>query len=88
MGVPRALMRARLNSLGQLQTPTPKLQLPALQLLPARDRLVTRRATARFSHACLRLQHVTINGPHFLLQSRPRACAQAIQHFIDELADT
>ena len=83
--LPQSLLRARLASLNDLQAPTGCITLPALQLLPSRDRLVTRHAAASLQKYCRQLQRVTIDGPHFLLQSQPQACARAIEGFIEAI---
>ena len=79
--LPQDLLRARLHSLSELQEPTQPLELPTLHLLPRQDRLVSRRAVALHKH-CRDLQEVELDGPHFLLQSQPAACARAINAFM------
>lgn len=82
--LPHDLLRARLRSLSNLQEPTQPLELPCLHLLPRQDRLVSGRAAA-LQQYCRNLQQVELDGPHFLLQSQPAACAQAINDFIRRL---
>jgi surfactin synthase thioesterase subunit len=82
--LPHDLLRARLRSLSELQEPTRPLELPTLHLLPRQDRLVNRRAAALQQH-CWDLQEVELDGPHFLLQSQPAACARAISAFMFSL---
>lgn len=82
--LPYSLLRARLHSLSELQEPAQPLELPALQLLPRQDRLVSRRAAA-LQRYCRNLQRAELDGPHFLLQSQPAACAQAILAFLRHL---
>jgi surfactin synthase thioesterase subunit len=84
--LPARLIRARLTSLNQLQAPSQQLDLPALHLLPRRDRLITHLAAISLQRHCRQLQQVTIDGPHFLLQSKPQDCAQAIQRFMAGLS--
>ncbi|WP_235576640.1 alpha/beta fold hydrolase [Pseudomonas taeanensis] len=84
--LPVRLIRARLTSLNQLQIPSQQLDLPALHLLPRRDRLITHLAATTLRQHCRQLQQVTIDGPHFLLQSKPQDCAQAIQQFLAGLS--
>jgi surfactin synthase thioesterase subunit len=51
--------------------------LPTLSIVASRDRLVSRHASktlSAFTHASV----VQIDGPHFLLQVRPRAVLDAI----------
>lgn len=79
--LPQDLLRARLHSLSELQEPTQPLELPTLHLLPLQDRLVSRSAVALHKH-CQNLQEVELDGPHFLLQSQPAACARAINAFM------
>ncbi len=83
--LPHDLLRARLRSLSELQEPTQPLELPTLHLLPRQDRLVSRRTAALQQH-CRNLQRVELDGPHFLLQSQPAACGQAINDFIQRLS--
>ena len=83
--LPTAQLRARLASLNDLQAPTGRISLPALQLLPSRDRLVTGHASSNLQRHCSLLQQVIIDGPHFLLQSQPQACARAIEGFIEAM---
>ena len=83
--LPQSLLRARLHSLNQLQSPKLKLELPALHLIAMQDRLVTRQAQINLRSYCKQLTEVTLDGPHFLLQAQPQACAQAIQRFIEGL---
>lgn len=83
--LPATLLRARLASLNDLRAPAGCISLPALHLLPSRDRLVTRRAATNLQKHCSQLQRVTIDGPHFLLQSQPQACARAVERFIETL---
>ena len=84
--LPQRLLRARLLSLDQLQEPLLQLQLPALHLVANRDRLVTRKAQVSLNKYCTQLTQIGVDGPHFLLQTRPQACAMAIQQFISALA--
>ena len=83
--LPTLLLRARLHSLSQLQKPALQLELPALHLLAKQDRLVTRKAQTSLQTCCSQLTEIALDGPHFLLQSQPQACADAIERFITGL---
>ncbi|MWV17868.1 alpha/beta hydrolase [Pseudomonas sp. L-22-4S-12] len=83
--LPDALLRARLHSLARLQEPAQPLHLPALHLWPQQDRLVSQHAAASLSRHCSDLRQIALGGPHFVLQSRAQACAQAISEFVAEL---
>ena len=83
--LPSELLRCRLQALARLLPPTDQLLLPTLHLWPQRDRLVMNQVAAGIADHCRNLRQERIEGPHFLLQSRPRACAQAIRSFMATL---
>jgi pimeloyl-[acyl-carrier protein] methyl ester esterase len=60
-----------------------RVALPALVLAAGRDRIVPRGATRRLVAALRAAELVEIDGPHLLLQSRPRECAAAVLRFIE-----
>lgn len=76
------LLRTRLATLAGLQAPTQTLHLPCLHLWPQQDRLVADSTAERLSKACTDIRQVRLDGPHFILQTRPKACANAIVEFI------
>lgn len=83
--LPDTLLRARLHTLAQLHEPSRPLALPALHLRPQQDRLISRNASDSLNRHCSDLRQIALEGPHFILQSRAEACAQAIKTFIAEL---
>ncbi|WP_374323570.1 alpha/beta fold hydrolase [Aquipseudomonas alcaligenes] len=85
--MPSALIKARLRNLAELSSPEQKIVIPALHLWPTRDRLVSHTAAASLASGYSDLRHESIEGPHFLLQSRPQACAMTIRNFIEQLKD-
>lgn len=85
--IPDALLRARLHSLAELRAPQQRLALPALHLWPQQDRLVSHGVAGQLAEYCSDLRKVSIEGPHFILQTRPKVCAKAIRAFTTELLD-
>ena len=79
------LLRARLTTLARLQAPTQALDLPCLHLWPLQDRLVASAAAERLPQFCSDIRQIRLNGPHFILQTQPKACAEAIAEFMQEL---
>ena len=77
------LLRARLTTLARLQAPTQALDLPCLHLWPQQDRLVASAAAERLPQFCSDIRQIRLNGPHFILQTQPKACAEAIAEFIE-----
>ena len=85
--IPDALLRARLNSLSELRAPQQRLALPALHIWPQQDRLVSHGVAGQLAEHCSDLRQVRIEGPHFILQTRAKVCAEAIRAFTSELLD-
>jgi pimeloyl-ACP methyl ester carboxylesterase len=58
-----------------------QIQVPILALCASQDRLVPKAATDWLRTHRPHLDIVRLKGPHWLLQTRPEACVQAIQAF-------
>ena len=80
---PAATLKARLLAvLAVDHTPLlATIQVPTLALCASQDRLVPPSATRWLQAHLQDLEVITLEGPHWLLQTRPEACAQAIQAF-------
>jgi pimeloyl-[acyl-carrier protein] methyl ester esterase len=76
------VLRARLSALRSLDESDClcRLGVPLLHLRATADRLVTRRL--RHDARATRFDEADIEGPHFLLQARPRACRDAIDAWL------
>lgn len=81
----RRLDQTRLATLASLQAPTQALDLPCLHLWPQQDHLVASAAAARLPQFCRDIRQMRLDGPHFILQTRPEVCAKAIVEFMQEL---
>lgn len=82
-GLSPALLRHRLQLLSQPSTRQEPIMLPALYLSGRHDRLVPRRAFEQTRRLLPRLTECTIDAGHFLLQARPKACAEAITQWLE-----
>jgi pimeloyl-ACP methyl ester carboxylesterase len=60
----------------------PSVNVPALYLLATRDRVVHRRLGRALTDNLSNVVVQEIEGPHLLLQARPRECADAILRFV------
>jgi pimeloyl-[acyl-carrier protein] methyl ester esterase len=83
--VDAGVIRCRLSEIFDLDDThrLPGVALPALVLAARRDRIVPRNATHRLASALRAAELLEIDGPHLLLQSRPRECAEAVLRFIE-----
>jgi pimeloyl-ACP methyl ester carboxylesterase len=59
-----------------------RVQVPVLALCASQDRLVPKAATTWIRAHLPALDIVTLQGPHWLLQTRPDAAVQAITAFL------
>lgn len=86
-GVPPAIMRARLACLGMVdvQPLLNRVAAPVLYVRASRDRIVSARLSRELTSQLPTVTVAEINGPHLLLQARPRECAAAIGSFIQAL---
>jgi len=60
----------------------PRVTVPILYLQAARDRVVSTKLTCELTDALPQVEVQVIDGPHFLLQTRPHECARAIEAFV------
>jgi pimeloyl-ACP methyl ester carboxylesterase len=62
-----------------------RIQMPILVLRATRDRVISKASTRWILNARPRATLVEIDGPHLLLQTRPRECVAAILAFLQTL---
>jgi pimeloyl-[acyl-carrier protein] methyl ester esterase len=84
---PRVLA-ARLGAIASVdvQSKLRRVTLPGLYLRATEDRLVPHSAATLFARLSSKARVVDIEGPHFLLQSRPVPAARAIREFASGVA--
>lgn len=82
--VPPAIMRARLACLGTVDVRPllNRVTAPVLYLRGSKDKIVSARLSRELTSRLPTVTVAEINGPHLLLQTRPRECAAAIGTFV------
>lgn len=85
--VPKATLRDRLLAVIAVdQTPLlDRIQVPVLALAAAHDRLVPPAALRHLRTHLKGLDIVTLQAPHWILQARPEAAAQALRDFLGRI---
>ncbi len=83
-GVAAAVIRRRIGEILAVDESRSlaRVDLPMLVLTATRDRIVPRAATRRLLDSACGAQTREIDGPHLLLQSRPRECAGPVLQFL------
>ena len=86
--VPKATLRDRLLAvIAEDQTPLlSRIDVPTLALVAAHDRLVPLAAVRHLKAHLPGLDAARLQGPHWLLQTRPEAAAQALRDFLERIA--
>ena len=84
-GVDAAVIRHRIAELLAVDETAAlsRVTVPMLVLRAGRDRVISRAATRSILKALPSARMVTIDGPHLLLQTRPRECAAVLRRFIN-----
>jgi len=87
--VPATTLKDRLRSVVAVDQTAllDRLRMPSLALIAAHDRLVPRGAGEWLRFHLPNLDIVRLQGPHWLLQTRPDAAVQAIAAFLDRLPE-
>jgi len=85
--VSSAALVARLKAIARVDVSAQlrAVDLPTLYMRATEDRLVPRSAGEYFSRLARAGRVVDLEGPHFLLQARPRIAAAEVQKFIREI---
>jgi pimeloyl-ACP methyl ester carboxylesterase len=85
--VPAGTLKSRLRSVVAVdETPLlARLRVPTLALVGAQDRLVPPAATEWLRAHLPNLDIARLQGPHWLLQTRPDAAVKAIEAFLERL---
>lgn len=75
--------RARIRSLLEVDVShlASRIQVPVLYLRATRDRLVSKAALQALSCQLPSLKTEEVEGPHFLLQAKPKECAASVRAF-------
>ena len=79
------IIKARLKSIQSLSVSSENLDLPAAYIQALSDRLVPAGKIVEFKSRFENLTIQPIEGPHFILQSKPAECAVAISELVQLL---
>lgn len=79
--LPSTIIKSRLHTMRTLHWRGLNIALPAIYILPLSDRLVAPRKSLECKKYCNDLQLMKVDGPHFILQAQPQACATIILNF-------
>jgi pimeloyl-ACP methyl ester carboxylesterase len=80
--VQRPVLAARIREMTGLRTKQQVLEIPCAYIRAGNDRLISRSHVEEFMCIAPQLAVNEIAGPHFIMQARPKECAQVAGKFI------
>jgi len=82
--VDNTVLRHRLKQVSTLQLPAKKIEIPCTYIRAKSDNLVSSKAVESFKEICPNLSIKEVEGGHFILQTNPRDCWQAIREIAQQ----
>lgn len=80
--VDSSVLSYRIQQMAQLQGVNGRIEIPACYIAAKQDKLVSPKHITEFQRFAPQSKVYTIDGPHFLAQSKPAECAEIIKKFI------
>ena len=80
-----AVLASRLKEITSLKLPDKTVNYPCCYIRAEGDKLVTSRSIQTFMRIIPNIHIRSVNGPHFLLQSRPEECLKLINEEISNI---
>ena len=81
------VLAGRLKILSDLKVDENRLDIPCCYIQPSSDWLIPKRCIVTFIRRIPGIKIQSIEGPHFILQSNPQACADIIKEEIGRLTN-
>jgi alpha-beta hydrolase superfamily lysophospholipase len=76
--IPDHVLKSRLNVMSQQRLPLTVFDIPAVYIQALSDRLIASRKSRELSNVFKNIEYIEIDGPHFLLQAKPKESSQAV----------
>ncbi len=84
--VPDKVLRARIQSMIEMQAPRKSMTIPAIYIQATEDRLVSTDRWGEFADLFEYIRLCQVKGPHFVLQSLPEESAERVFEAVVELS--
>jgi len=79
------ILKYRLQEMARLSCRKEKPQVPCTYILAKDDKLISRKKMEELKSLVPNMALKEIPGPHFILQTQPKACARIIERFIMDI---
>lgn len=80
--IPKQVLSNRLEVLKRLQLPETTFDIPTIYIRALSDRLISTKKSQEVAHVFNHIEFVELEGPHFILQAKPKETAALIQSLI------
>jgi alpha-beta hydrolase superfamily lysophospholipase len=76
--IPDHILKSRLAVMSQQELPLATFDVPTVYIQALSDRLISPRKSRELSNVFRNIEYIEIDGPHFLLQAKPKESSQAV----------
>ena len=76
--IPNHILKSRLAVMSQQTLPSETFDVPTVYIQALLDRLISPRKSREFRTVFRNIEYIKIDGPHFLLQAKPKESSQAV----------
>ena len=83
--IPEHVLKSRLAVMTHQRLPEMTFGIPAIYIRALSDRLISSQKGREFNKVFIDIEYITIEGPHFILQAKPKECSRLITEAISSL---
>jgi len=76
------VLKNRLKVMSQQQLPATTFDIPVIYIQAKNDRLISDEKSREFSLVFTNIKYINIEGPHFILQAKPKESASLVAQLI------
>jgi len=76
--IPKHTLKSRLAVMSQQILPSATFDVPTVYIQALSDRLISPRKSRELSNVFRNIEYIEIDGPHFILQAKPKESSQAV----------
>lgn len=80
--IPISVLKSRLEIMQRQELPNTVFDIPVIYIQAKNDRLLPDIKRKAFSHIFNNIKNIEIEGPHFILQTKPKEAALLVTKFI------
>ena len=80
--IPEHVLKSRLEVMTHQRLPEMTFGIPAIYIRALSDRLISSQKGREFNKVFIDIEYITIEGPHFILQAKPKETALLVSKFI------